>query len=91
MSAGREDLVRALRDGAGLTLRDAATCIDVVIDWMAESLAAGETIELRGLGTFAVTKVAGSKMACTNKTVPAHGRVLFRPAMKLKKSVWARG
>ncbi|GMO57898.1 MAG: hypothetical protein Ta2G_17850 [Termitinemataceae bacterium] len=85
--AGREQLVKILHAGVGLTLSEAASCVDTFTDWITETLGAGESIELRGLGTFRVTRVTLTKMACTNKTIPSHGRVVFRPGKKLKKAV----
>jgi integration host factor subunit beta len=90
--AGRSGLVAALRNGAGITWQEANSCASVMIGWLAESLAAGEKIELRGFGTFSVKKVAGRKTPLNNgMTVPSHGKILFRPCRELREAVWNRG
>jgi nucleoid DNA-binding protein len=58
---------------------------------MAAALAAGETIELRGLGTFE-TRERKEKTAHNPRTlapifVPAHRVIVFRPCGKLKRTV----
>jgi len=91
--ATRKDLVQALRDRAGLTVREAALCVDALVEWVEETLVSGEGIELRGLGAFAVKQTAARKMSFTNiakDIVPAHGRITFRPYKKLKLAVWKR-
>ena len=91
--ATRKDLIKALRDRAGLTVRESALCADALVEWVEETLASGEGIELRGLGSFAVKQTAERKMSFANTpkdTVPAHGRIVFRPYKKLKESVWER-
>jgi nucleoid DNA-binding protein len=65
-----------------------------MIGWLAESLAAGEKIELRGLGTFGLKRAAGKKypsLLSGGKVLPAHGRVVFHPCEKLRRAVWNRG
>jgi len=92
--ATRKDLVQALRDRAGLTVREAALCVDALVEWVEETLVSGEDIELRGLvGAFSVKQTAARKMSFTNTAkdiVPAHGRITFRPYKKLKLAVWKR-
>jgi len=91
--ATRKDLIRAFRDRAGLTVRESALCVDALAEWMEETLASGRCIELRGIGSFYVKHVAARKMSFANTpkdTVPAHGRIVFRPYKKLKESVWER-
>ena len=89
--ATRKDLVQAFRERAGLTVREAALCVDALVEWVEETLVSGEGIELRGLGAFAVKQTAARKMNFPNTAkdvVPAHGRIIFRPYKKLKLAVW---
>jgi len=89
--ATRKDLIRAFRDRAGLTVREAALCVDALTEWVEETLVSGGSIELRGLGSFAVKQTAERKMRFANAAqdvVPAHGRIIFRPYKKLKLAVW---
>jgi len=85
----RKDLVQAFRK-TGLTIREAALCIDALAEWMEESLISGNSIELRGIGSFSVKQVADKKVKLSNtpKTlIPAHKKIVFRPSGKLKAAV----
>jgi len=91
--AARKDLIQAFRCRAGLTVREAALCVDALTEWMEETLAAGRTIELRGIGSFSIKEVAAKKISFPNTAkdvVPAHGRIIFRPYKNLKLAVWNR-
>ena len=81
-------LAKALKP-AGLPYTAAVQCIDILIETIAEGLAAGETVELRGLGSFAVKTRAARRTSINGlMTVPEHGRVVFRPGEKLRRAVW---
>jgi len=82
----KSSLMRSASRTTGLSLRDTAACIDSVVEAINDAISRGERIELRGFGTFDVRKVAARKAAFAN--VPAHGRIVFRPSQRLKKSVW---
>ena len=82
----KASLIRAVNKTAGITLREASICIDSIIESLNEAITRGEKIELRGLGSFFVRKVASKKTGIAN--VPAHSRVYFRPCQKLRESVW---
>jgi nucleoid DNA-binding protein len=61
---------------------------DFFVSWLAGAIARYETVELRGLGTFDVSK----KPACPanfdkSKIVPAHRTVRFRPGQALKEAL----
>ena len=76
----------------GLSCRDAAVYIDVLTEAMIEALSKGESIQLRGFGTFSVKKQAARKTAINgNMYVPEHWRVVFRPCDSLRKAVWDQG
>ncbi|MDR1909500.1 MAG: HU family DNA-binding protein [Spirochaetaceae bacterium] len=91
--AARGDLIQALRAGTGLTMHEAALCVNVMVDWMADTLAQGKRIELRGLGTFEVKKIQEKKypsLWSQKNIVPAHDKIIFRPSQKLRRLVWKR-
>jgi len=74
-----------------LPLREASLYIDEIFYVIAEAISRGESIELRGFGSFDVRQVAVKKNPCSlssQKIVPAHGRIVFRPCQKLRESVW---
>jgi DNA-binding protein HU-beta len=86
-------LSRALGKSAGLSHREAALCVDFLVEAVAESVAKGGRVELRGLGSFAVARTAAKNFSASlseNKIVPAHGRIVFRPSEKLRRAVWNR-
>jgi nucleoid DNA-binding protein len=89
----RAVLSRELGKSAGLSYREAARCVDILVETVAESVAKGGRVELRGLGSFSVVR-AGVKnypsSLSDNKIIPAHGRIVFRPAEKLRRAVWNR-
>jgi len=78
--------------GRTIPLHDASACVDAIFDTLAEALSRGEPIELRGFGSFFVKEVPQKKYPSSfngnkNHIVPAHGKIVFRPAQKLKMSV----
>jgi nucleoid DNA-binding protein len=74
---------------ADVSYRTALLCIDVLLEAMSESLAKGEKIVLRGLGTIYVKKHAARITSLNgNMSIPEHGRIVFHPSEKLRKAVW---
>ena len=86
----KADLAKELRE-PGLSYRDASVYLDVIFGVIKSSLLKGESIQVRGLGTFDV-KVMPEKaypsLLSGNNVIPAHGKIIFRPCEKLKKAVW---
>jgi integration host factor subunit beta len=81
-------LARELKN-SGISHRAAIVCIDALLESMAAALSKGERIELRGFGTFYISKQSNRKTSINgNITIPEHGRVLFRPCKKLRQAVW---
>ncbi len=80
-------LTRKISKVNKVPLRDASSCIDVLIDSIAEELSKGNRIELRGLGTFYIKKIAAKRSYFADRDIPEHNRVLFRPSQKLKQTV----
>ena len=80
--------------GRTIPLRDASACVDAVFITLAEALSRGERIELRGFGSFYVKDVPQKKYPSSlngNHVVPAHSKIVFRPALKLRLAVWNKG
>ena len=86
----RAILAKRLRE-PGLSYRDAAVYLNVLIESITESLSKGESLQLRGLGSFQVVVSPEKKYPSSlssNKVVPAHGRIVFKPCKELKQAVW---
>jgi integration host factor subunit beta len=87
----RAKLVQELRKAAALPCREAALCVDFFLDALADGISRGERIELRGLGSFEVKRVPEKNhpsLLSGKTTIPAHGRVVFRPCQKLRDAAW---
>jgi integration host factor subunit beta len=74
--------------GAGLDLREARELTGRIIGALADALAAGEAVELRGLGSLEVRE-HGERLARKPRTgevvsVPSRRYVLFHPGSELK-------
>jgi nucleoid DNA-binding protein len=87
----RAGLQEILRPGAGPGLRQARKLTDRIIAAMAAALAAGETVELRGLGTLDVRERAEHR-ARKPRTgeeviVPTRRYVFFIPGRELKAAL----
>jgi nucleoid DNA-binding protein len=89
----RANLREIIQSGAGLGSSQARELTGRIIGALAATLARGETVELRGLGTFETRKrkprTAHNPKSMTPVEVPAHTIIIFRPCGKLKKSVSA--
>jgi DNA-binding protein HU-beta len=48
----KNELVRAIANNLGITLKDAAIALDGTIDAITEGLNAGEKVQISGFGTF---------------------------------------
>lgn len=71
---------------------DSLRIVDCVINKMKNELMAGNTIELRGFGSFLTKKRAGRHNARNPKTgelleVQPHYAVTFKPGSELKKAI----
>jgi len=82
----KASLVQSLKKSTDLSFRDASSCVDLIIDTLAEGLARGERIELRGLGSFVVKKTPGKKLSFSGVTAnsPEFVRIVFKPSKSLK-------
>ncbi|GAB4087787.1 HU family DNA-binding protein [Hydrogenophaga soli] len=88
----RSDLVEALAERFGqLTQRDADIAVKAILDAMTEALVRGHRIELRGFGSFSVSRRpprlgrnprSGEQVAVPEKRVPH-----FKPGKALREAV----
>jgi nucleoid DNA-binding protein len=86
----RAILAKRLRE-PGLSYRDAAVYLNVLIEAITETLKKGESLQLRGLGSFQIVVSPEKKYPSSlsnNKVVPAHGRIVFKPCKGLKRAIW---
>lgn len=85
----KADIVRILAEQVGLTRREAAQALAVVLDGVVESIRAGEKVELRGFGSFRTRRRqarqgrnprTGAKVKVDAKVVP-----YFKPGKQLRE------
>jgi integration host factor subunit beta len=84
----RQRIAETLGATAGLKPSQARALTNLVIDTLATAIAAGNQVELRGLGTFGVRERKG-RLSHNPRTlapvlVPPGKTVFFRPCGKLK-------
>ena len=92
----RSDLVEALAARFDqLTLRDSEVAVKTILDAMSDALARGHRIEIRGFGSFSITRRpprqgrnprTGAAVHIPEKRVPH-----FKPGKALREAVDARG
>ena len=69
------ELIQALKDGTDLSKSDAAAVIDLFFNGMADALAKGDRVEIRGLCSFFVKEYDGY----TGRNPKTGDRVKIRP------------
>ncbi|MBQ9486057.1 MAG: HU family DNA-binding protein [Clostridia bacterium] len=76
----KNELVRAIANNAGITLKDAATALDSVVAAITEGLKNGEKIQISGFGTFelkekpareGINPKTGAKIKIAASKIPA--------------------
>lgn len=87
------DLVEAVYQNTKCEKRLVQDVVESLLDQLKESLKAGNTIELRGFGTFEPRLRKGRAKARNPKTgeqlsVAPHYVAAFRSGQELKKSLW---
>lgn len=90
----KSDLVNHIYEKSGHELKDIRSIVDIFLDEIKGALEEGESVELRGFGTFEVRERKGRKKARNPKTgetvsVQDHAVVAFRSGKELKSSVWS--
>lgn len=86
-------LIETLSITSGVPRKEIHAFIDDFWDELKKDLLAGNTIELRGFGTFEIKHRKGRNRARNPKTgeivsVADHGVAFFRPGRELKKAAW---
>ncbi len=88
----KSELVELIADRQqGLTRREAEVVVNTVFSAIADALAAGDRVELRGFGSF-TTKKRGARIGRNPKTgesvhVPAKVVPHFKPGKELRERV----
>ena len=87
----KADIIRVLADQVGLTRREAAAVLSVVLDGVVEAIREGEKVELRGFGSFRTRKRqarsgrnprTGAQVNVPPKVVP-----YFKPGKQLRETL----
>ena len=90
----KADIVKLLADQVGLTRREAADALTVVLDGVIEAIQEGEKVELRGFGSFRTRKRqarqgrnprTGAQVKVPPKVVP-----YFKPGKQLREILGGR-
>jgi len=63
----KKELIRAIGNNAGITLKEAETALESVLSAITDGLNAGEKIQISGFGTFEI-KVKGARDGINPKT-----------------------
>ncbi|HIJ90285.1 MAG: integration host factor subunit beta [Desulfobulbaceae bacterium] len=87
----KSELIEALAEEMHVPLRDASSAVTTILDAMADALANGESIEIRGFGSFVVKEYdsyfgrnpkTGEKIKVKPKKLP-----FFKVGKELKEQV----
>ncbi len=89
----KSDLVDSIYDKTGNELKDIRSVVDQFLEEVKTALEEGQSVELRGFGTFEIRERKGRQKARNPKTgetvsVKDHAVVAFRAGKDLKSSVW---
>ena len=87
----KSEIIESLADECGISIRDTWDIVETILDTMSDALGRGESIELRGFGTFKI-KQYGSYTARNPRTqerVPVKPKKLpvFTVGKELKEAV----
>jgi integration host factor subunit alpha len=90
----RADLYEAVYQKVGLSRRESATLVDLVLREVTDCLERGELVKLSGFGSFLVRK-KGHRVGRNPKTgekapIPARRVMLFKPSAVLKQRIQPR-
>lgn len=84
----KTQLIEKAAQASGLTKKDTALALDAILDAIGEAVAAGETVQIPGFGTWTVKeqKARTGRNPKTNETIeiPASKRVTFSVGKSLK-------
>ena len=87
----KKDIVVRIADEAGVKQTDAKKIVQKYLDYVIDSLAKGETVELRNFGVFKV-KTRKGRMGRNPRTgdavpIPEKKVVTFKPGLVMKQRV----
>lgn len=86
MTQTRADMAAYIKEHKDCTLKDAEQSAFLAVEWLLNSVASGERVELRGFGTFRTVEVPERKSNLPDGgIIPASISVKFRPAEALKR------
>ncbi|HUK12983.1 MAG TPA: HU family DNA-binding protein [Thermoanaerobaculaceae bacterium] len=87
----KAEIIKVLADQVGLTRREAAEVLSVVLDGVVDAIREGEKVELRGFGSFRTRKRqaragrnprTGAQVQVPPKVVP-----YFKPGKQLRETL----
>ena len=81
----KSNLIEALSEDTGLTIREAENVVNRVFEEMSNTLAKDDRVEIRGFGSFEVKKYEGYK-----GRNPKTGEIIKVKAKKLPYFKWGR-
>ena len=87
----KKDIVVRIADETGVKQTDVKKAVQKYLDYVIDSLAKGETVELRNFGVFKV-KTRKGRMGRNPRTgeavpIPAKKAVTFKPGLVMKQRV----
>ncbi len=87
----RADLIDALAEQSELSKKDAEMVVEIIFATMAEALAHGDRIELRGFGILRIRhrrpRVGRNPKTGASVAVPPKRAVLFKPSGELQRAL----
>ena len=85
----KADIAHNVAQVTGLSARDTAAAIDVLLQSLADALVAGQRIELRGFGTFETVlrapRTGRNPHTRVEVKIPSRRVPVFRPGTRLKR------
>jgi len=87
----KADIVEAIAEMTGLTKTDTAFVVDGMLETLKAAMIAGETVEIRGFGTFKIKERAARRARNPRSgepvDIPAKFVPTFKPSRDLKDAV----
>lgn len=89
----KSDLISSIYDATGIEREDIKIVVDLMIKKLKDAIAGGNTVELRGFGTFEARTRKGRARARNPRTgepvvVRSHSVPYWKPGRELKREVW---